>query len=135
MHRDEEARFHYIQWQDLYEHEKPFEILADIPKDSPDKRATNVVLREEAPELVHDVREDEASYELDKHGFAFREMLSEFSEFDKRLLVEGDFLPNHVKPWLLDNVDGADRVEFFDWHVSQTSLHERLTLPFSKSGL
>jgi hypothetical protein len=117
MARDETASFHYIEWQDLYEKEKPFEILADLPDGFPDSRKTNIVLKENSPERIKDVRGHEADFSLDDHGFAFRNIETSFLEYDKRRLVEAEFLPGVVEPFLREHVEGADRIVFFDWHV------------------
>ena len=34
--------FKFIQWQDLYLHEKPFQVLTQIPSDADDQRDHNL---------------------------------------------------------------------------------------------
>ena len=122
--RTVQASISFLQWQDLYEVEKPFQIFIDIPEDAEDQRDTNLVFQR-VYLTVHDVRGIAAKFSLDSNGFKYRRHIMKTTNFADRKNVEQSYLPE-IEELLKTEVEGADRVFFFDWRVSEKdnqSLH------------
>lgn len=49
------ATLNYLQKLDIYQHEKPFEILMEIPADAKDQRQNNTKF-EARYQTIHDIR-------------------------------------------------------------------------------
>ena len=105
----------YIKQLELYEREKPFQILIDIPKTAPDQRYTNLVY-EDKEETFYDVRGKEQRFSLDDHGFTYRHHDFEFDEYEDRDSVEANYLPK-IEQFIRAEVEDVDKVFFFDWRV------------------
>lgn len=112
---DAEGKISFIKWQELYEHEKPFQIFLDPPKDAEDQRTTNLVF-EEKRILFHDVRGKEDTFNLDDHAFAFRKHNLTFDDFENIEAVEKEYLPE-VEAIIRAEVGKADKIFIFDWRV------------------
>lgn len=113
---DEVITFQYIVWQDLYLKEKPFQLFLDIPSDAPDQRKTNIEF-EHKEVVVQDIRANEETFSLDSHGFMVRRSGTLSSLVDMTTTsVESIYLPA-VEEFLRAEVEGVDRVFFFDWRV------------------
>jgi hypothetical protein len=110
--------FRYIEWQDLYNVEKPFQILIDIPKDSPDQRKENLVFKDGEEEIVYNVRTTTEEYSLDKHGFTFVKHVSQLHgpDFFQRELVDSVFL-SECESLIKETLTGVDRIYFYNWLV------------------
>ncbi|KAI9795222.1 MAG: hypothetical protein M1833_007304 [Piccolia ochrophora] len=76
----ETTQLNFLQWQDIYNTEKPFELMTDIPADAPDQRRTNLVFHSVGEQKIRDVRGVEDRYSLDAHGFAYRTAPFPFAE-------------------------------------------------------
>ena len=107
----------FLQWQPLYETEKPFQIFIDIPEDAKDKRNTNLVF-EDVPLVVNDVRGLGKLSSIDEKGFIYRRHESCVTNFSDRNVVDKTYLPE-IEKLLKNELDGVDRVFFFDWRVSR----------------
>ena len=105
----------FLDWQDLYETEKPFQIFIDVPKDAEDPRDTNLVFKS-VDVKFHNVRGQSDEFTLDDHGFMYRQHTTAVSDFTDRKVVVDDYLPE-VEALLRKEVEGVDRVFFFDWRV------------------
>jgi hypothetical protein len=105
---DVKTTLKFLQWQDLYSTEKPFQIIANLPGDAEDKRLTNLVW-EDKPKIIQDVRGVEDHFGLDDHGFMFLHHASEVSNFADKIIIETEYLPE-VEALLRKNVNGVDRV-------------------------
>ena len=105
----------YIQWQRLYDNEKPFQIFIDIPKDTPDQRYTNLVFEDKETKFVN-IRGRQQDFSLNDHGFAYRHHQFEFDDFEDRVKVEEFYLPQ-VEDFIKKEVEDVDKVFFFDWRV------------------
>ena len=105
----------FLEWQGLYEIEKPFQIFINVPKDAEDPRDTNLVFKS-VDVKVHDVRGHLDKYTLDDHGFMYRQHSTVVSDFANRNDVVNSYLPE-VEALLRRELDGVDRVFFFDWRV------------------
>jgi len=109
------ASVKFIKWQQLYEREKPFQVFIDPPKDAKDHRTTNLVY-EDRDVVFHDVRGQEKNFDLDNQGFAFCHHNLKFEDFENNEAVERDYLPE-IERIIKAEVDGADKVFFFDWRL------------------
>lgn len=116
MVRSITAPVKFLKWQDLYRHEKPFELFVDLPKESQDQRRTNIVL-EEKDVLFQDVRGKHHDFDLDHHAFMFTLHRSSLTDYAIREEVEKIYLPE-VENLIKSTVEGADKVTIFDWRVS-----------------
>jgi hypothetical protein len=114
MHSTEKAEIQFLQWQPLYEHEKPFQLFLDIPPEAPDQRKTNLVF-EPKDVLVQNIRKQEANFSLDINGFMVRN-LQGFHDLASLESITSEYLPA-VEKLLKQEVEGADKVVFFDWRV------------------
>ncbi|KAL9598501.1 MAG: hypothetical protein Q9219_004474 [cf. Caloplaca sp. 3 TL-2023] len=109
----------FLDWQELYESEKPFQIFIDIPEDAEDQRDTNLVFKP-ASVLVQDVRGHVANFSLDTHGFIYREHTAKTTDFTNRESVERTYLPE-IEDLLKREVEGVDRIFFFDWRLRKNA--------------
>ena len=105
----------FLQWQNLYEEEKPFQIFINIPEDAEDQRNTNLVF-EKVSLHVHDVRGDSQDFSLDTNGFMYREHTTHITNFVDRKAIRERYLPE-IEALVKSEVEGADRIFFFDWRV------------------
>jgi hypothetical protein len=58
---------------------------------------------------------------LDQHGFIYRQQKTNVKDFTQRALVEKFYLPE-VESILREELQGADRIFFFDWRVRSITL-------------
>jgi len=116
LKNDAEGNISFIKWQELYEHEKPFQTFLDPPRNAKDQRTTNLVF-EEKKILFHDVRGEEDTFSLDDHAFAFRNHDLRFEDFENLEAVEQEYLPE-VEAIIKAEVEGSDKVFIFDWRVA-----------------
>jgi hypothetical protein len=110
------ANLRYLQWQKLYEIEKPFMCFLDAPEDADDSRDNNLVFADQETRLT-DVRPYIGYHTLDDNGFKVLVHTSEVKEFDKHN-IETRYLPE-VETLLRDQFGPLTRIFFFDWRVSE----------------
>ena len=110
-----ETSLKFLQWQALYELEKPFQIFTNIPDHVQDRRTTNLVFKDHNVKML-DVRDRSRDFTLDKNGFVYRNHQITPGDFTDRALVEKTYLPE-IERLLRQEVDGVDEVFFFDWRV------------------
>ena len=129
-----QASLGFLQWQDLYEWEKPFQIFIDIPKNAEDQRDTNLVFKQERL-TIQDVRELSSKPSLDDIGFIYRRHTTRHVDFSSRKAVDQSYLPE-VEQLLRKELEGVDRVFIFDWRVCIGRLglgpKSTLTMPSSE---
>jgi len=115
----EKGDFHYIEWQDLYRIEKPFQILIDLPKDAPDQRKTNIVFSDGYEESVTDIRDHFGDFNLDTHGFTYETRATKMKgeDFTDKAKIENKYIPE-CEAILREVMDGVDQVHFYNWLVS-----------------
>lgn len=105
----------YLEWQDIYEREKPFLLLFDLPDNAKDRRTSNLVFKAKTLTL-HDIRASETPLTLDENGFMVKQSTTQVTDFANRKYVDENYLPEAEK-LLREQVEGVDRVYFFDWRV------------------
>jgi hypothetical protein len=115
----ETATFTYLEWQVLYEKEKPFEIFIQIPEDAEDKRWTNQFFKQGPRQHIRDLRGNEDSVSLDQNGFEYRKHAFKFTDCDNNDAIAQEYLPE-VERFIMDEVEGAERVHIFNWEVFHT---------------
>lgn len=116
--RDVQASLSFLDWQDLYEVEKPFQIFINIPEDAEDQRDTNLVFKRVCV-MIWDVRGLSTELSLDTNGFIYRQHTMRTIDCTNREDVQQSYLPE-VEELLKREVEGADRVFFFDWRVCES---------------
>ena len=110
---------------DKFEKERPYEIVSTITNEALDVPRNNYEGWDEREVPITDVRGDESLYQLDTHGFTYRPMRHDFSDFYDKHKVETEFIPKVVEPFLKANVEGWDKIHLFDWRVCW-SIHHRM---------
>ncbi|OIW28678.1 hypothetical protein CONLIGDRAFT_577319 [Coniochaeta ligniaria NRRL 30616] len=112
------VRLRYLQWDDKFLTEKPFQLYADIPADSPSSLRGNVSFEEGEPEKIHDVRGCDHEFTLDGQGFKFINLRTDFANWDDPRAVQNGYY-QEMETVLQDNVEGADHVHIFEHRVNQ----------------
>jgi len=111
------ANLSFLQWQDLYKKEKPYEIYIDLPEGYPEVTQNNLVF-EPVATVIKDVRGHENSFKLETQGFQFEEFSTKLqdADLDDRQRVESVYLPE-VEQLLKKQYADAHRIFIFDWRV------------------
>ncbi|PVH88849.1 methyltransferase CmcJ [Cadophora sp. DSE1049] len=110
----------FLDWQPLYEEEKPFQIFINIPPDAADQRSTNLVFEDVNVE-IQDVRGAlNNALDLDSSGFQFEKHHTAVTDFTNREVVDSLYLPE-IEALIREKVSGVDRVFFFDWRPDKAS--------------
>lgn len=124
MPRDATNVFQYLEWQDLYNTEKPYQILLDIPDYAPEQRRHNLVFHDGPEETVHDVRGRESELKLDVNGFTYIKHASAMTsnDFADVAKVQANFLPE-LERMLQETLDGVDQVCIYDYRRRWTGEH------------
>ncbi|CAN9403657.1 unnamed protein product [Alternaria alternata] len=119
---DVAATFSYLQWQDRYNAEKPYQILIDLPDGVEETQRTNLVFCDGPKENVTDVTGREASFTLDRNGFAFLkdDLPIRSAEFADRTIVERVYLPA-CERIIRQTLDDVDEVVFYNWRTRTSS--------------
>ncbi|MCJ1281118.1 hypothetical protein MMC26_000436 [Xylographa opegraphella] len=114
------AQLTFLQWQDLYNREKPFELVTEIPSEALDQRRTNLVFHTVGTQAIEDVRGDEEQYTLDRHGFTYRRAPFAFAGFHDKSQILETFLP-WAERILRKEVEDVGRVFIFDWRLRRSN--------------
>lgn len=118
--QNERSKFTYLQWQKLYETQKPFQIFINIPENLTQIQQTNLVFKQGREEVIHNIRGNEQSYQLDEHGFMLCNHRTDIKNWTDSQEIETKYLPE-IETLLRKEIDEVDRVFFFDWRVSSTN--------------
>jgi hypothetical protein len=110
------ARILYLDWQDLYNDERPFQIFSVIPKDAENQKADNLVFTEGELETMHDMRGKESEYTLDRNGFFIRHHTSKMMDFSNEDAIKETYIPE-IEALLKAELEGIDQVHVFDYRV------------------
>ncbi|RKK75530.1 hypothetical protein BFJ69_g7595 [Fusarium oxysporum] len=113
---DEIVRLNYFQDSEIFEHEKPYEILSQAP---PGIERSNFQLRPGQPETIHDLRGLRTIFNLDRNGFQVVSNTLKTSCFDEAT-IKKDYLPSIEA--LLKSVEPDIDVHFFDWTLRSSGL-------------
>lgn len=112
---DVDGSIKFIEWQDLYDKEKPFETFMRPPKDAIDQRTTNVVFHEKTIRF-HDGRQIEGQFGLDTHAFQLYQYPTSFDQFWSQEAVEKAYLPE-IEDVIKSVTEGVGEIKVFDWRV------------------
>jgi hypothetical protein len=111
------ASFEFLEWQDLYLTEKPYEIFIELPEDMDVERRTNLKFKRQENIPIEDIRGNETKFNLDTHAFQVVRSPTTFTAFNDRHAVDTAYAAECEK-LLRDHVPGVNRVYFFNWRVS-----------------
>ena len=115
--RDEAARLMYLEWQDLYHSEKPYQVFSSaVGNGALNAKPTNLVFKTGNEEIIHDARGKEETFTLDEHGFAFANNTTKITDFEDQIQIENVYL-QEVDELIRHEVEGVDEVFFYDWRV------------------
>lgn len=114
----------FLDWQELYAREKPFQIFIDIPDDAEDQCSSNLDFKDVQVPLI-DVRTIPDNFSLDANGFIFRNYKVNVSNISNRETVETAYLLE-IENILREEIPDIDRIYIFDWRVRQ--------IPFVRSS-
>ncbi|KAF7676171.1 hypothetical protein GT037_005676 [Alternaria burnsii] len=112
--RDEVARFSYLQWQPLYETEKPFQVFSNISCSALEQRSTNLHFIDGEPQTIHDIRGRESEFGLDRNGFMIRKDEMREADLTTEEGFRRDYLP-HIENMMKEHVADIDHMVCFDW--------------------
>ncbi|KAM0812687.1 hypothetical protein AB5N19_12678 [Seiridium cardinale] len=112
------ASLRYLEWKDLFNHEKPFQVLIDVPEHSEDQRQSNLTFHDGQIEKIRDVRSSITDYKLDIHGFQFirHDTKLQPNDFLSKKQVESKYL-SECEALIHQNMNNVDRVHFYNWLV------------------
>ncbi|KFY05586.1 hypothetical protein V492_08433 [Pseudogymnoascus sp. VKM F-4246] len=124
--RDLKHKFDYLKWDDIYNVEKPFQVLIEIPKDAPDQRKQNIIFHKGDEETVHDVRHNISAYTLDTTGFTYVLHQSavvgdQYQDIDH---IKNTYLPE-CEQLLQSKIDGVDEIYIYDWRLRRSNMPNR----------
>lgn len=111
--QNETTRLRYIEWNELFKTEKPYEIISHVSAGAP---ACNFSLDFGPEETVHDIRGQESDFNLDTHGFQVRTHIPPPDSFEKDM-IEKVYLPS-LEKLLKDMFGTGTEVCLFDWRVN-----------------
>ena len=115
---DESAKLSYLQWQEKYLEEKPYQVFVPMPTSVPDERATNLEFELGDKKVVRDIRGSDTTFTLDEHGFMTCSMDMSPHSFSEKQIIN-DYIPATCE--LVKQETNAELVIPFDWRVSRTS--------------
>lgn len=110
----ETTTFTYLEWQNKYQYEKPYQIFTALSDTS--FPLSNLVFRDGSPERVQDARGREDSFDLDSSGFAFRKDELPPGGFESSEWVETEYFAR-MEEVLRNNLSDVGKVHFFDWRI------------------
>lgn len=115
---DESVQLSYLQWQEKYHIEKPYQVFVPLPEGVPDEKASNLEFYLAEKEIVRDIRGTDTNFTLDKHGFTIRTM-----DISPHLLSETEINNRYIPATceFVKEIIKADRVIPFDWRVNSYS--------------
>ena len=115
---DEKVKLRFLQWQDLYNKEKPFEIVTESIQGSENRR-TNLIFSTHGEQVIEDIRgREDTRFELDSHGFAYKSIPCSFDGYGNKQRILEEYLP-WAESIIKQEVGDMSRVVVFDWRVSE----------------
>ncbi len=113
------ADFEFIEWQELYKKEKPYEIFIQFPQGLKHEQnnRTNLVFKKYEDNIVEDLRGKESQFDLDKNGFQILDLPTPFRHWHDRKAVETQYMKEcaDILGQILDDVDS---IYFYNWRAS-----------------
>ncbi|KAL7791168.1 putative 7 alpha-cephem-methoxylase [Trichoderma afarasin] len=122
--KDETVQLNYIEWQDKFATEKPYEVISEAPAGFP---RANFSCSLAAPETIHDIRGREKLFNLQDHGFQIWKHDHTVDTFDKAS-VEQNYLPS-LDILLKDVLGPGTETYFFDWRIRSSDRSKSSVTP------
>ncbi|OAA43583.1 hypothetical protein ISF_09668 [Cordyceps fumosorosea ARSEF 2679] len=113
---DETSQLNYIQDSDLFLTQKPYEVLSEVP---PGLKKRNFELGLGSPEIIHDLRGQEAEFDLDRNGFQIVNHALETAIFNEET-VANEYLP--AVEVLLKSLEPGIDTYIFNWTLRSSNL-------------
>ena len=118
---DQTIMLSYLQWQEKYLVEKPYQVYGPLPASVPEEIATNLVFRRADPEVIRDIRGSSTNFTLDEHGFTACSMDTSPHPLSETEIIN-DYIPKTCE--LVKKAVNAECVVPFDWKVSRASTED-----------
>ena len=106
----------YLQWEDRFNREKPYQIVSENITELDGLARSNIAMMEGPEELIEDIRGRETTFSLDENGFKILKYTFPAIDYQRHQDVEEIYKPE-VEKLLRRNVEGVDKVVFFNWRV------------------
>lgn len=123
---DESVQLSYLQWQEKYHIEKPYQVFVPLPEGVPEEKASNLEFALGEEEIVRDIRGTDTNFTLDKHGFTIR-MMDISPHWFSETEIKNRYIPETCE--FVKEVVKAEHVIPFDWRVN---LSGKLNIQFYK---
>lgn len=111
----------YLQWQEKYLVEKPYQVYRPLPAGVREENATNLVFGLAGPEVIRDIRGSSTNFTLDEHGFTACSMDTSPHPLSETEILN-DYIPKTCE--LVKKAVNAECVVAFDWKVSRASTED-----------
>ncbi|CAO2647164.1 Nn.00g080860.m01.CDS01 [Neocucurbitaria sp. VM-36] len=105
----------YFKWKELYDKEKPYILLMDVPDDFP---SCNFEFEDGRPEQISDLRGQEAKFTLEDNAFKVVRFSTNQSVWD-RASVEKEYFPK-IEGLIRSEIPHVTDVFMFDWRLRST---------------
>ena len=115
--RNERRRLMYLQWDELFRSEKPYQIVSENIPEVQHLAKQNIRMAEGPEELITDIRGNESAFSLDENGFQIYKHDFPGIDYQKLEDVEQIYKPE-LERLLRQNIPGVGKVEFFNSRVS-----------------
>ena len=106
----------YLQWEDKFNSEKPYQIVSENISELDSLARSNITMIEGPEEMIEDIRGRETTFDLDKNGFKVLKYTFPAIDYQRNQDVE-EIYKTEVEKLLKRNVEGVDKVVFFNWRV------------------
>ena len=118
---DERTKLSYLQWQEKYLEEKPYQVYGPLPAGVPEESATNLVFGLGDEEVIRDIRGSSTNFTLDEHGFTACSMDTWSHPLSETEIID-DYVAETCE--LVRKAVNAECVLPFDWKVSRASTED-----------
>ena len=114
--KHERKKLMYLQWEDKFNSEKPYQIVSENIPELDGLARSNITMIEGPEEMIEDIRGRETTFDLDQNGFKVLKCAFPAIDYQRNEDVEEIYKPE-VEKLLRENVEGVDKVVFFNWRV------------------
>lgn len=114
--KHERTKLMYLRWEDKFNSEKPYQIVSENIPELDRLARSNIAMMEGPEEFIEDIRGRETAFGLDENGFMVLKHTFPAIDYQRHQDVEEIYKPE-VERLLKRNVEGVDKVVFFNWRV------------------
>ncbi|KAL2036840.1 hypothetical protein N7G274_010383 [Stereocaulon virgatum] len=114
--KHERRQFMYLQWEDKFRREKPYQIVSENIPELDGLARSNINMIEGPEELIENIRGRESTFTLDQNGFQILRHQFPPINYQSNDEVENVYKPE-IERLLKEEVEGVDRVVFFNWRL------------------